>query len=171
MPPCQDTSVNVKHDGSGRHRGKGPGEAAICPLSLKHLGHVLSCARNVGQRSTKSAEDPGENRPKGCTQDKIIFNLTVGISARVIFHESPATKKSACDEDRFEGGMHKGAQPSCGGSRRTKRDNGFGWRAACRGVGGTRPPRFAPGGGNGKGGDQTPGCRRRRVRIPFQTRS
>jgi hypothetical protein len=58
MPPCQDTSVNVKHDGSGRHRGKGPGEAAICPLSLKHLGHVLFCARNVGQRSTKSAEDP-----------------------------------------------------------------------------------------------------------------
>ena len=51
--------------------------------------------------------------------------------------------------------MHKGAQPSCGGSRHTKRDNGFGWRAACRGVGGTRPPRFAPGGGNGKGGDQT----------------
>jgi len=32
--------------------------------------------------------------------------------------------------------MHKGAQPSCGGSRRKRRDNGFGWRAACRGVGG-----------------------------------
>jgi hypothetical protein len=58
MPPCQDTSVNVKHDGSGRHSGKGPGEAAICPLSLKHLGHVLSYARKLGQRSTKSAEDP-----------------------------------------------------------------------------------------------------------------
>ncbi len=28
------------------------------------------------------------------------------------------------------------------------------------GVGGTRPPRLAPGGGNGKGGDQIPCCRR-----------
>jgi hypothetical protein len=25
MPPCQNTSFNVKHDGSGRHAGKGPG--------------------------------------------------------------------------------------------------------------------------------------------------
>jgi hypothetical protein len=37
MSPCQNTSSNVKQDGSGRHKGKGPGEAAICPLSLKHL--------------------------------------------------------------------------------------------------------------------------------------
>src|SRR5580658_3307541 len=36
------------------------------------------------------------------------------------------------------------------------------WLAAQRavGVGGTRPPRLAPGGGNGKGGVQIPCCRR-----------
>ena len=27
------------------------------------------------------------------------------------------------------------------------------WQATCSGVGGTRPPRLAPEGGNGKGGD------------------
>jgi len=32
------------------------------------------------------------------------------------------------------------------------RASGFGWRAACSGVGGTLPPRLSPGGGNGKGG-------------------
>jgi len=33
------------------------------------------------------------------------------------------------------------------------RASAFGWLATCSGVGGTRPPRLAPGGGNGKGGD------------------
>jgi hypothetical protein len=41
MPPCQNTSSNVKHDGSGKHKGKGPGEAAICPFSLKHFAWYL----------------------------------------------------------------------------------------------------------------------------------
>jgi hypothetical protein len=41
MPPCQNTSSNVKHDGSGKHKGKGPGEAAICPFSLKHFARYL----------------------------------------------------------------------------------------------------------------------------------
>src|SRR5216110_1258372 len=39
-----------------------------------------------------------------------------------------------------------------------------GWLARhVRGVGGTRPPRLFPGGGNGKGGVQAPCCRRRIV--------
>ena len=53
-------------------------------------------------------------------------------------------------------GIHKGAQPSCGGSR----SHGAGQRSWLAGhvpcgVGGTRPPRLSPGGGNGKGGDPT----------------
>jgi hypothetical protein len=40
------------------------------------------------------------------------------------------------------------------------RASAFGWLATCSGVGGTRPPRLAPGGGNGKGGDPIPCCRR-----------
>jgi hypothetical protein len=58
-------------------------------------------------------------------------------------------------------GIHKGAAALLGGA---------GSIVACQrcllarnvlpGVGGTRPPRLAPGGGNGKGGDQIPSCRR-----------
>jgi hypothetical protein len=36
----------------------------------------------------------------------------------------------------------------------------FCWRGTCCGVGGTLPPRLSPGGGNGKGGDPLPCCRR-----------
>jgi hypothetical protein len=41
-------------------------------------------------------------------------------------------------------GMHKGAQPSCGGSRCTGRASVVCWRRHVRGVGGTRPPRLFP---------------------------
>jgi hypothetical protein len=58
------------------------------------------------------------------------------------------------------GGYTRGRSPSCGGSCRMGRASAFCWRGTCRGVGGTRPPRLAPGGGNGKGGDQLPCCRR-----------
>src|SRR5947209_20612511 len=43
------------------------------------------------------------------------------------------------------------------------------------GVGGTLPPRLAPGGGNGKGGDPIPCCRRRipslAIALPLPSRS
>jgi hypothetical protein len=58
------------------------------------------------------------------------------------------------------GDSQGGGSPSCGGSRRMGRAGGFCWRGTCCGVGGTRPPRLSPGGGNGKEGDQLPCCRR-----------
>jgi hypothetical protein len=61
-----------------------------------------------------------------------------------------------CCQTTQQQGMHKGAQPSCGGSRSQGAcQRSVLARDVLRGVGGTRPPRFAPGGGNGKGGDQT----------------
>ena len=62
---------------------------------------------------------------------------------------------------RARRGCTRGRQPSCGGSRRIDACQRFllgAQRAA--GVGGTRPPRLSPGGGNGKGGVQIPCCRR-----------
>jgi hypothetical protein len=43
---------------------KGRGRQPFAFLSLKHLGHVLFYVRNVGQRSTKSAEDPFRCPPR-----------------------------------------------------------------------------------------------------------
>jgi hypothetical protein len=64
MPPCQDTSVNVKHDGSGRHRGKGPGEAAICPLSLKHFD-VEMFLSFLSLPHPPNLRENRKNRPQG----------------------------------------------------------------------------------------------------------
>src|SRR5260370_20542103 len=51
--------------------------------------------------------------------------------------------------------MHRGGQPFWGGSRlHGASQRSLLARNVLCGVGGTRPPRFAPGGGNGKGGDQ-----------------
>src|SRR5271154_213422 len=105
MPPCQDTSVNVKHDGSGRHRGKGPGEAAICPLSLKHLGHVLFCAQNAGQRSTKSAEDPLKCPPMAgfqmSTEAKGYYRVVRCWFSMIFPQNRPRHPLRSCYESRF----------------------------------------------------------------------
>jgi hypothetical protein len=54
------------------------------------------------------------------------------------------------------GGSRKGAKPSCGGSRQHRCVPApFAGAQRASGVGGTRPPRLSPGGGNGKGGDQS----------------
>jgi hypothetical protein len=54
------------------------------------------------------------------------------------------------------GGSRKGAEPSCGGSRQHRWVPApFAGAQRASGVGGTRPPRLSPGGGNGKGGDQS----------------
>jgi hypothetical protein len=60
------------------------------------------------------------------------------------------------------GDAQGGLGPSCGGSRLQRRcQRSLLARDVPSGVGGTRPPRLAPGGGNGKGGDQyLPRCRR-----------
>src|ERR1700694_1440420 len=50
------------------------------------------------------------------------------------------------------GDSQGGGSPLVGGAGRTVRASAFGWLATCPGVGGTRPPRLSPGGGNGKGG-------------------
>ena len=53
------------------------------------------------------------------------------------------------------GDAQGGLGPSCGGSRLHRRCQRFLLaRDVPSGVGGTRLPRLAPGGGNGKGGDQ-----------------
>src|SRR5262245_59126003 len=45
--------------------------------------------------------------------------------------------------------------PLAGGAAASMCASAVCWRIACQRVGGTRPPRLSPGGGNGKGGDQT----------------
>ena len=51
--------------------------------------------------------------------------------------------------------MHKGAAaPLVGGAGAWRVPALFAGLATCSGVGGTRPPRLSPGGGNGKGGVQ-----------------
>jgi hypothetical protein len=50
----------------------------------------------------------GENRSTGWTQNKITFNLTVGISARVIFQRASVTKKIASDGELRSGDAQGG---------------------------------------------------------------
>jgi hypothetical protein len=72
-------------------------------------------------------------------------------------------------EPATERGIHKGDEvPSCGGSRRTGRAGGFGWRGTCRGVGGTRPPRLSPEGKRERGESDS---LRRRLIPNFTPRS
>jgi len=69
--------------------------------------------------------------------------------------ESPAARQPA-------GGCTRGAAaPLVGGAGSTMDDSAVGWRAACPPAWGEpAPPRLSPGGGNGKGGEQIPCCRR-----------
>ncbi len=61
---------------------------------------------------------------------------------------------------RCAGDAQGGGSPLVGGAGARCVPAPLAGRAACPGVGGTRPPRLAPGGGNGKGGVQIPCCRR-----------
>src|ERR1700682_466570 len=57
--------------------------------------------------------------------------------------------------------MHKGgAAPFVGGAAARGVSAVFAGAARVAAWGGPAPPRLAPGGGNGKGGDQIPCCRR-----------
>src|SRR5580692_1865753 len=62
---------------------------------------------------------------------------------------------SVCRDARdSKQGIHKGAAaPLVGGAGAWRVPALFAGLATCSGVGGTRPPRLAPEGGNGKGGD------------------
>jgi len=60
-----------------------------------------------------------------------------------------------CFRRRARGDSQGGLGPSCGGSRpHGKCQRLLLARDVLSGVGGTRPPRLSPGGGNGKEGDQ-----------------
>ena len=72
----------------------------------------------------------------------------------------PAVRKLPRRHPRSQG-MHKGAAALLWGEPAARGVPAlFAGAQRAPGVGGTRPPRLSPGGGNGKGGDPIPCCRR-----------